>query len=141
MNRTKHPRPKRFERSRPTERIESKTSHFRPGVHRARGKPAITRAGVSTNPATLSPPRRAPSASACEPYREIIAERLARGGNAMAIWQDWSTTTGFVHAMRVPAACSWPTRQRADGRAREATKKAGGSSARAAAGAAGPNER
>lgn len=33
-------------------------------------------------------PGRAPSASACEPYRELITEALARGRNAMAIWQD-----------------------------------------------------
>src|SRR5437016_10320619 len=35
-------------------------------------KPAIMGEGVSTDPATLSPPGRAPSASACEPYREMI---------------------------------------------------------------------
>src|SRR5438309_462664 len=51
-------------------------------------KPAITGKGVSTDPATLSPPGRGPSASACEPYREIITEALARGRNAVAIWQD-----------------------------------------------------
>src|SRR3981081_2913869 len=35
-------------------------------------KPAIT-SEVSTDPAAPPPPGRAPSASACEPYREIIA--------------------------------------------------------------------
>src|SRR5258708_5837572 len=50
--------------------------------------PAITSAGVSTDPATRPPPGRAQSASTCEPYREIIAEALTRGRNAVAIWQD-----------------------------------------------------
>jgi transposase len=35
-----------------------------------------------------SPPGRAPTASACEPYRELIDLALGRGRNAMAIWQD-----------------------------------------------------
>jgi transposase len=58
-------------------------------------KPAITSEGVSTDP--LRPPRpgRAPSASACEPYREIIAEALSRGRNAVAIWQDLVDDYGF----------------------------------------------
>src|SRR5690349_13954785 len=37
-------------------------------------KPAITSAEVSTDPVPPPRPGRAPSASACEPYREIIAE-------------------------------------------------------------------
>ena len=32
-------------------------------------------------------PSRAPRASACEPYRELIVEAVGRGRNAMAIWQ------------------------------------------------------
>jgi transposase len=57
-------------------------------------KPA-TRVELSTDPAAASPPGRAPSASACEPYREIIAEALARGRNAVAIWQDLVDDHGF----------------------------------------------
>src|SRR6202521_2191188 len=53
-------------------------------------KPAITPRGVSTDPT------RAPSASACEPYREVIAEALARGRNAVAIWQDLVDDHGFT---------------------------------------------
>src|SRR5438128_7052251 len=45
-------------------------------------KPAINDDGVSTDPAAVRSPSRAPSASACEPYRAIIAEALARGRNA-----------------------------------------------------------
>jgi transposase len=58
-------------------------------------KPAITSEGVSTDPVCPPPPGRAPSASACEPYREIIAEALARGRNAVAIWQDLVDDHGF----------------------------------------------
>jgi hypothetical protein len=41
-------------------------------------------------------PGRAPSASACEPFREPIAEALARGRNARAIWQDLVDDHGFA---------------------------------------------
>jgi transposase len=43
------------------------------------------------------PPRpgRSPAASACEPYRELIGAALARGRNAMAIWQDLVDDHGF----------------------------------------------
>ena len=40
-------------------------------------------------------PSRAPRASACEPYRELIAEAVGRGRNAMAIWQDLVDDHGF----------------------------------------------
>ena len=67
-----------------------------------RAKPASE---VSTDPATLPPglvdpsppppPGRAPTASACEPYRELIELALGRGRNAMAIWQDLVDEHGF----------------------------------------------
>jgi transposase len=47
--------------------------------------------GVPTDSAARQwPPAatRAPAVSACEPYREVIEEQLARGRNAMAIYQD-----------------------------------------------------
>ena len=43
---------------------------------------------MSTDLAAAPRPGRAPSASACEPYRELIERALERGRNAMAIWQD-----------------------------------------------------
>ena len=53
-------------------------------------------------PATLAdlpawPPRTscAPTASAGEPYQELIEQALARGRNAMAIWQDLVDDHGF----------------------------------------------
>jgi transposase len=49
----------------------------------APAQPTISE-GVSTD----SRPTRAPSASACEPYRELIAAALKRGRNAVAIYQD-----------------------------------------------------
>ena len=52
-------------------------------------QPAIS-AEVSTDPT------RAPSASACEPYRDLIAKALGHGRNAMAIWQDLVDDHGFA---------------------------------------------
>ena len=40
-------------------------------------------------------PGRAPSASACEPFREAITEALGLGRNAVAIWQDLVDDHGF----------------------------------------------
>ena len=48
--------------------------------------------GIATDPV----PGRAPTASACEPYRELIVEALGRGRNAMAIWQDLVDGHGFT---------------------------------------------
>jgi transposase len=58
-------------------------------------KPA-TRAEVSTDSAPVPRPSRAPSASATEPYRELIADALRLGRNAMAIWQDLVEDHGFT---------------------------------------------
>ena len=82
------------------------------GRPRLNSKPAISR-GVSTDPGGSKPattegvstgfllgkwppaPGRAPSASACEPFRELILEALGRGRNAVAIWQDLVDDHGF----------------------------------------------
>jgi hypothetical protein len=56
--------------------------------------PAISPA-VSTD-SVRPAPTRAPSASACEPYRELVAEALGRGRNAVAIWQDLVDDHGFA---------------------------------------------
>jgi transposase len=55
-----------------------------------------TRAEVSTDTGAIPRPGRAPSASACEPYRALIIEALGRGRNAMAIWQDLVDGHGFA---------------------------------------------
>lgn len=69
------------------------------GWGRSHPKPAIE---VSTDPAgeagptgNVARPNRSPSASACEPYREFIEAALAKGRNAMAIWQDLVDGHGF----------------------------------------------
>jgi hypothetical protein len=60
------------------------------------GSNSATRVELSTDLALVPHPGRAPSASACEPYRELIAEALGRGRNAMAIWQDLVDDHGFT---------------------------------------------
>jgi transposase len=52
-------------------------------------------AGPEPRPPWPPPAGRAPTASACEPYRELIEQALARGRNAMAIWQDLVDDHGF----------------------------------------------
>ncbi|MGA2883493.1 MAG: IS21 family transposase [Bryobacteraceae bacterium] len=62
------------------------------GWGRLHPKPAIevsTDPGHENGPADETrTPGSTPSASACEPYREFIEAELAKGRNAMAIWQD-----------------------------------------------------
>lgn len=72
------------------------------GWGRPPAKPAIE---VSTDPGaenrslehaeTEARPGHSPSASACEPYREIIESALAKGRNATAIFQDLVDGHGF----------------------------------------------
>ena len=63
---------------------------FRWGCPPTLATPALRRR-VSTD----AVPSRAPRASACEPYRDRIEAALARGRNAMAIWQDLVDEVGF----------------------------------------------
>ena len=68
----------------------------RPGV--GPPKPAIT-GEVSTDlPASAAPPipGRSPSASACEPFHDVIVEALGLGRNSVAIWQDLVDDHGFT---------------------------------------------
>jgi transposase len=60
-------------------------------------KPAISPEGSTDSepPPRSLVPGRAPGASACEPFREVIAEALTRGRNAVAIWQDLVDRHGF----------------------------------------------
>lgn len=55
--------------------------------------------GVSTDCAARHWPlnaSRAPAASACEPYRELIEDAITRGRNAVAIYQDLVDDHGFA---------------------------------------------
>jgi hypothetical protein len=71
------------------------------GWGRSQAKPAIevsTDFGAGSAGGNHGPeprPGRSPSASACEPYREIIEVALSKGRNAMAIWQDLVDGHGF----------------------------------------------
>ena len=53
-----------------------------------------------SGPPTAGPPEpqpgRSPSASACEPYRDVIELGLSHGRNAKAIWQDLVDDHGFT---------------------------------------------
>ena len=69
------------------------------GWGRQQANPALevsTDPGAENRPPETAPsPGRSPSASACEPYREIIDSALAKGRNAMAIFQDLVDDHGF----------------------------------------------
>jgi transposase len=69
------------------------------GWGRAHPKPAIevsTDSGHENGPAGENRTRASTSsASACEPFREFIKAELAKGRNAMAIWQDLVDRHGF----------------------------------------------
>ena len=65
-----------------------------PSADSSRAPSAGTGTGDAA-PASGDRPSRAPQASACEPYRELIAEAVGRGRNAMAIWQDLVDDHGF----------------------------------------------
>jgi hypothetical protein len=80
-------------RGRPGERAANPAISGEVSTDSTLAKPAIC-GRVSTDAASPAP-TRAPSASACEPYRELIVEALGRGRNAVAIWQDLVDDHGF----------------------------------------------
>ena len=53
-------------------------------------------AGQAPSPQPSTAPSRSPTASACEPYREVIELGVDRGRNAKAIWQDLVSESGFA---------------------------------------------
>jgi len=63
---------------------------------RSDGPNPATAPEVSTDLPIVPHPGRAPSASACEPCRELIERALDRGRNAVAIWQDLVDGHGFA---------------------------------------------
>ena len=58
--------------------------------------PPAAAPGSPNGPAPPPPPGRAPSVSACEPYRELIEDAVRRHRNAMAIYQDLVSFHGFT---------------------------------------------
>jgi len=70
------------------------------GKAKATAKPAnadevTTGFGVESTGLEVENPKRIPSASACEPFREAIELGLSRGRDATAIWQDLVAENGF----------------------------------------------
>ncbi len=53
---------------------------------------------VITDPSSPVTPRANPSASACEPHRDLIETAVSHGRNAMAIWQDLVDDHEFSHS-------------------------------------------
>jgi transposase len=51
--------------------------------------------GVDLSPSEGNNPEPIPSSSVCEPFREAVELGLSRGRNAMAIWQDLVSESGF----------------------------------------------
>ena len=66
---------------------------------KGKAKPAInevtTGFGVELSLLGAENPKPTPSVSACEPFRDAIELGLSRGRNAMAIWQDLVSESGF----------------------------------------------
>jgi transposase len=61
--------------------------------------PVTTDSDKPASPPELPPESsRSPSASACEPFQELIQAGLSRGRNAMAIWQDLVDQSAFTGA-------------------------------------------
>ena len=81
-------------RGRPGEGLPKPTITAQVSTDSPPANPAM-RDGVSTASAGVAP-TRAPSASACEPYRELVVAALGRGRNAVAIWQDLVDDHGFT---------------------------------------------
>ena len=70
------------------------------GKAKATAKPAnadevTTGFGVELSASEQQPPQPVPSTSLCEPFRDAIELGLSQGRNAMAIWQDLVSESGF----------------------------------------------
>src|SRR6058998_3500605 len=81
-------------RGRPGERAAKPAISIEVSTDSTLANPAIC--GALSTDAASPAPTRAPSASACEPYRELIVEALGHGRNAVAIWQDLVDDHGVV---------------------------------------------
>lgn len=82
-----------WDRGAPSRGSDARVAPANPATTTAVSTDSATRA----DPATADPPPgRAPTASACEPYRELIFDGVRRGRNAMAIWQDLVDGYGFT---------------------------------------------
>ena len=66
------------------------------GWGRGRVEPVEAAAKPAIQVATGSTPAKPAKSSSCEPHLEFIEQALARGRNAMAIWQDLVDSYGFT---------------------------------------------
>jgi hypothetical protein len=66
-----------------------------PDLHREISKPA-NEVIPDSAPGASQPPKQTATASASEPYRELIEQALSRDRNAKAIWQDLVDDHGFA---------------------------------------------
>ena len=62
--------------------------------------PALEELGMAAMPVAVG---RAPTANACEPYRELIESAVAAGRTALSIWQDLAEQPGFRTGTGCPA--------------------------------------
>ena len=77
-------------------RVQSKPAS---GVEVTTGSEPAKPANEVTVEATAEPePSRSSSASTCDPFREVIEADLARGRNAMGIWQELVDRSAFTGA-------------------------------------------
>jgi hypothetical protein len=67
----------------------------RPPAKPANENEVTTGFGVESTCLEVGNPKRIPSASACEPFREAIELGLSRGRDATAIWQELVAENGF----------------------------------------------
>src|SRR6202020_1949059 len=58
------------------------------------GRPGPSKAAIEVITDLLASKPGCGPASSCEPYRELIAQELERGRNAMGIWQDLVDSRG-----------------------------------------------
>ena len=80
----------------PAEALEDKDLEAKPAIEVSPDPEAKPAKEVSPDPACPRP-GRSPSASACEPFRELIELGLRQGRNAKVIWQDLVDFHGFEH--------------------------------------------
>ena len=113
-------------RGRPGERVAKPAIAVEVSTDSTLANPAIC--GTVSTDAASPAPTRAPSASACEPYRELIVEALRHGRNAVAIWQDLVDDHGFsaryasVRRFVLNCAARRPPRRASSSRPRPAKK-------------------
>jgi transposase len=83
--------------------VEKEAPEASTGLHRQEPTTEATPQSNIAKPASpvtadSALPTWSPTASACEPYRDLIELGLARGRNAMAIWQDLVSQAGFTNS-------------------------------------------